>query len=489
MSQSRLQTDDLTTDIDLAEGVWRHEYASVAIPGSEDDALNKLQSGGVIQAVFPLVSTDESLFVASSEAIQTALELARNWKTNPLFYNALWWKVQLYGQTSKRFLVVGGNFTELTGMAGDPFYESNVRRANLVLYLHVAPAENNLPRTEGALSTYVPGVGGGYFPAMATPTYADESEVGGLAISALGGTLQLAGKGTRPGRIALLEVINNNAADLGEIWLGLKSTRAEAGAASTFDPSLTDVTGVSGTPYTFSSGGAGENTYGQQTVTHNSGAWGSCSYVSVLGGGGTASHMIGTYLMLLRYQVSAVSTANVTIRVRSRYTTNSAFDTTFITQSPVYKTVDTMANWGLLPLGILRYPHLGSRQDILTRSVYIQLQANMITTGDTATMRWNRILLVPIPYIYVSGASLGQGAADRTVFLTHPDDRQECFTLNGYGVEYEPTVEIQPNFYLPVEGAVLSIVAARSLTNQNSADTVDAGMVIYDRYMSHKGDG
>lgn len=493
MSDSFLQTDDSVIDIDLLTGVWRHEYATAAVPPSEDDALAQLQSGGVLQVVFPLVAELEADYATAGEAISLALEQARSWRKEPLFHNPLWWKVRPHGQTYRRFLVVGGNFVEITQQYADNLDTDGLRRGNLVLWLHIAPPENSIPRYFGELSA---GVGiGGSKSMVGSPTY--PPAVGdGADITTLGGILQVTAEGTRPGRISLLEVVNQNVTlgnALNHIWVGIKPTsRTVAEDPTTFNPNLMTLTADPATPFTDTSGGAGENTYEQFVVTNNSDAFGECFYAAFPGAGVTVAHFVGNYLVLLRYKVTAVTGSGTKpVRFRIGYGVGNG---TFIYSEPVYIAAPAvMTTWGILAVGFAKFPTAGARYDGFTLAgARIKLQANALDSGDTVTVQFNRFVIMPRPYVYISSTSLYN--TRRLLYKTHADDKQEAVIFtSATGLPSVPTVpykevtaELSPDFYIPAHGGTLTILGARSLSEQDETDVVDIGAVIYDRYMSWK---
>lgn len=495
VGESVLYSDDLSTEIDLLSGTWRHEWGAAVSPVNEDDALKQLQSGSYIQMAFPLVATISGDYANAGESISILLEEARQWKDDPLAHNPTWWKVRAYGQTAKRFLVIGGQFAEIDRPGAASLDDDELRRGNLILYLHIGPPEDNIARYFGDFSAAV-GIGG-QKSMVGSPTYPVASG-DGTDVSALGGILQVTGNGTRPGRISLIEMVNNDttaANALNNIWIGLKRTsRTVTEDPTTFNPNLTTLTVDAGTPYTNASGGAGENTYKEFVVANNSGNWGECFYAAFPRSGVTSGHAIGDYLLLLRYKIAATAgSGDKPIRMRTAFGLGTG---SFVYNEPIYiNQPATMSNFGILPIGFLKYPHLTARYDSYSLAdIRVKLQANTLDSGDTVTVQFNRFITIPVPYVYVASTDLYN--TRRLLYKMHPNDMQEAIVFTtASGLPSVPSVpykevdaELSPDFYMPIQGGTLVILGARSLSNQNEADVVDIGAIVYDRYMSWKGD-
>ncbi len=488
MSQLRLYTEDGTYDIHLTygSGSWFLPYGEGSVPASPDDALAVLQSGQVVQWSIPLLArTDSATFSADAQTITTALERARNWRVNTLRSGPLWLGARPTNQTSRRFLVLGGYLQELSAPGMDMWEAGQmVKRADLVLYLHQGPPEAKHPRYIGQIPTFIYDGAGEKHPAEGPVTYpAGLLAAGGDDISAFGGVLEIAGAGTRPGRIATV-VLNQSdvsIATLTDAWLGIKPATYEAGAATTFNPVFNPAT--YGTPYTWSTGGTGADTYDQATINYNSGAYGNMVFDSIPQVGDTRSHYIGEYVVLMRYAVTAV-TGSPTLRLRlvnyGTYTT------------PVYLPLAVTSNWTIAEIGRLRHPGGSARMwtaDPLFTDTF-DLQGNMIASGTDATFRLNRLFLVPYEhYVRLSGMSVlyNGSSSEKAAIYRHADDAIE-------GVQYSTvnqasgavSIDVERNWYLPVDGGVLVVVAANSSGHLTATDTLDLGLIVHDRYSSWK---
>lgn len=493
MAELRLHDDDGAIDIDLLEGVWQVEHGTVTLPGSDDDALNRLQSGERVQWTYPLVASAGQDYGNAAEAINYALEQARLWSGDSLRANTLWLKARPGGQYARRFVVKGGLFVELTSQGADLFTGTMVKRGSLILFLHVAPPEANDARDVGQLPDIVPAGGGGRHPVIGTYPDADASS-DGLALSCLGGTMEVAGRGTRPGRIGVLALAAAASASLKiqQYWVGIKSLYQEGGVASEFEPSWManlGTSGYAGDPFTVTSGGAGADAYLRATITYNGGDFGRCFTVNLsqVYAGSYPEHFIGRYRVLLRVNLSA---AVQTFRLRLGYgMVSHLYGYGLIYSDPVYVTTVGAGAYHLIEIGSIVIPPFGYRAGG-DMDVLLQLDANHLEVAGSVQIDFNRFILIPERRVYIPEAvTTDVTGTNRALLYTAPDDKNSCLLFNGSTLRNAPEVQVSPDFYMPAEGGLV-VVAGASYDNQSSnSNTIDMGVRLYDRYTSWRGAG
>lgn len=499
MAELRLLSDDGGIDIDLVSGVWRVERGMITLPGSDDDALNRLQSGDRLAWTWPLAADASADYGNAGEAISYALEQARQWVEDPLRGNTLWLQARPGGQYTRRYMIKGGVFAELTSAGADLFWGKTVRRGSLTLYLHVAPPEANDPRDIGQLSSLVPAGGGGRHPVRATYPE-DEASGDGVDLPSTGGTLEIPGRGTRPGRIGVLalETEVSTSSGITKYWAGLKSLYHEAGVASEFVPSWMIQDGTYtylGSPFAAGAVGSGETGYVWVTITYNSGDWGRVFSISLaqVYSGSYPEHFIGRYRVIMRADISP---APQTIRFRLGYGLSSEADGEgLIYNDPVYvTTTDTYAgDYRLVELGSVIIPPFGYRQGGDVKKTVLQLDANHLDAAGSATINFNRLILVPEPrllHIPKAGYLASTGTdVNTTLYYTAPDDVASALVYRDGNLRAAPQVQPTPAFYLPVEGALLVVVGAGDDFESSLSNLISVGARVYDRYASWRGAG
>lgn len=495
MAELRLHDDDGAIDIDLLTGVWRVEHGTVSLPGSDDDALNRLQSGERLQWTWPLV-TDAAAnpdYGEAAEAINYALEQARLWGSDSLRANTLWLKARPGGQYARRFVVIGGMLVELTSPGADLFVGKRVKRGSLTLFLHVAPPEANDARDVGQLPDFVPAGGGGRHPVVGTYPDADASS-DGLALSCLGGVMEVAGRGTRPGRIGVLALAADAsvAQKIEQYWVGIKSLYYEAGVASEFEPSWMIDDGTYtylGDPFSMSAGGAGADAYVRGVITYNSDEFGRCFTVklSQVYAGSYPEHFIGRFRVLLRVNLSA---AVQTIRCRLGYGMATATDGEGLVYSdPVYITTVGAGTYRLIEIGSVTIPPFGYRAggDV---DALLQLDANHLEVAGSAQIDFNRFILIPERRVYLPESTTTITSGDnQTAVYTAPDDKVSALVYNAGTLKGLPSVQPTPDFYMPAEGGLIVVAGAGADNASSNSHTIDLGVRLYDRYTSWRGAG
>ena len=493
MAELRLADDNGAIDIDLLDGIWQVEHGTVTLPGSDDDALNRLQSGDRVQWTWPLVASASQDYGNAAEAINYALEQARVWAGDSLRANTLWLKARPGGQYARRFVVKGGLFVELTSPAADLFTGKTVKRGSLILFLHVAPPEANDARDVGQLPDFVPAGGGGLHPVVGSYPDADASAVGS-ALSCLGGTMEVAGRGTRPGRIGVLALAADAsvASKLEQFWVGVKSLYHEGGVASEFEPSWMIDDGTYtylGDPFSMSAGGAGADAYVRGVITYNSGEFGRCFTVSLsqVYAGSYPKHFTGRFRVLLRVNLSA---AVQTIRCRLGYgMVTDAEGDGLVYNDPVYITTVGAGTFRLIELGSVVIPPFGYRAggDV---DVLLQLDANHLEVAGSAQIDFNRFILIPERRVYIPEATTTITSGDnQTLLYTAPDDQVSCLVFNAGNLKGSPETQITPDFYMPAEGGLIVVAGASADNASSNSHTIDLGVRLYDRYTSWRGAG
>lgn len=489
MAEERIYTESGSIDIDLFSGTWKSVYGVFAPGASMDEALSQLRTGEHIPTVKPLLAETSGDWSSAAEAIELALEKARLWRNDPIRYEPIWYKCRPDGAQALRYLIVGGYFQVIPMPGIDWQINSRLRRADLTMYLHKAPPEGNTERYIGTLPDYLSG-GGTHSMAPAPPTV-PAFGVGGAGLSTIGGALSIAGNGTRPGRIQVMALDADSGltgAAITKVWAGIKPLHFEAGGATDFDP-VQSFIATPASPFTNGTGGAGIDSYVYSELDYNGGAWGNAVQASI-GGADDLRHYYGRYVALLRYKITAESGTDPVIRARLQY----AASQDYYTEAVYLDNLAVMSTFGVVDMGIIQVPAGTGRVPLgaTGASQTIRIQANMLTSGDTATVQFCRLVLIPYPIFCRLGAAAIQyfvGTPDTsysTDIYTHADDSYEAITRGvTYARSGDAQANVQPEWYMPVEGGILVVAGAYSLGSWPD-QALDVGMILRDRYISSR---
>ena len=401
-------------------------------------------------------ATDANIEVAVN-TIDEFAEEARLFFENKQTYKSVWYEAGYDGEPSKRALVYG---IELKPLHPDKFHGQ-------MLGGGIAVYELAITRSARWEATAV------------------STAVTGTSISTLGGEVDLAAiDGDLPGRIEKL-TFSGSADDSGpidRIWAGI---RPIGPGKSAFNPLWEAESGTLGATASLAtdadaSGGASNNCVSiapDGTVRD--------VFRESVGQalGGNYNHMIGRYLVLLRYKLSAAE--NVFIYGRDGY-----LDTLADMSRP--KLVTATA-WRFLELGEVSIPPFALRDAAFTtlgtNAVY-QFVMNVLAYKDAeagaVTLYADCLVFIPSThYTYSENSAVEEvdytGVYTSSIHFTFEDGKQMAIYRDENSI---PTSNLVPefrNWHYPIEGGTLVIAGERTGV-QDKRDTMDVSLVFKRRY-------
>lgn len=192
-------------------------------------------------------------------------------------------------------------------------------------------------------------------------------------------------------------------------------------------------------------------------------------------------HMIGEYLALARYQVTAAST-EIYVGLHQGIGNYSA-------TGPIQWVENTNSLWRFLPMGIVQIPGPSYRAaasgDNYVRNFNLVFYAGRYSGAGNLNV--DSILLVPrTHFFYSEGSALTDaGTPTETILYTHEDMENEALSFDSSGYVDKVLKKETRNWKAPYKGCTLVVVGER--TDRTIVDDgVDIDLSYYPRYSTHR---
>jgi hypothetical protein len=398
-------------------------------------------------------------------------EICRRWHSDTNEKDSVWLEWNADGESAKRSLVYDIRLTYPSGPVVSPFGRYKTLTARLSLNRH--------PLWESA-----PPVSGYAIGAV------------GSQVSALGGKQELATTyGTVPGRIAKTNIFcGGTPTDVfSNIWLGIRDPyhgytnfqslyECETGAMGTD-------TAVDTTAACSPVGSVADNVAFCNFATVTTLAKRVSIQITTTLGGANLQYQAGTYVVLLRCELSEAGTLGLQLR----YGINGAPDADFIQCEEVYATNEDAH---FVELGEVTIPPQGSRYEYYTttfggsaswiqsiRYTEFQIWAEQIT--NTPEIDFDCIVLIPARH-YLKFQDISLPEDSTAWFYCHEDDTNTACIESPLGTKMPSAEFVARDWYMPNNGALVVVAAERS-TGQFIADAVYGGFEVFHRWLSYRG--
>lgn len=462
--------------VNLLSGVWRvplHQYASGG---------SLFTRGGSIREVIPLLSSVPASANNSAESIDSILQDALLYIEDESRGDPVWLEVYSRGEAPRRCLVLNGYIQPITEQYSSMFLDAGQVRANLAL-LRYAAWENTTARRIGAGSgSGASATGGTWLPLAGPPAYTTAAGAG--VVSALGGTMDVPGRGVLPGRIGQIKFAYSTG-NVGKIWAGIRPYRD---GYSSFDPAW--------------------DVYGASIVDGSGDTVQATSISDYIGSGYLAitpsvtddlklrwefalsdisatdhHHFYGAYHLLARYQVPSGSPSPTpTFGVQFHYgisnLSNLIPNNEVILDSQEY----TKGFWHIQKFGTVTISP-GDRSQRILDNWTLQCYVEQIGgTGDTLAI--DELYLVPADhYVHIDGTGLITSSGMHYSVFTHPNDVVMGGRYDSSDDLREPSEVESTNWAVPKGGGTLVLVG-RALTTAPSTVELSVSLDVYDRWSS-----
>lgn len=456
--------------VDLLAGIWRvplYQYAAGA-------AL--FARGGSVKELIPLLSSEPASANSAAEEIDGILQDALLYIEDESLTDPVWLEVYSTGEAPRRALALNGYIQPLAEQYSSMFLDAGHVKATLALTRYPA-WENTAARRIGAGSGT-----GSWLPLAGPPTYATASGVG--VVSALGGTMDIPGRGALPGRIAQAK-FTYSTGNVGKIWAGIRPYRD---GYSSFNP-VWDVYGASildGSGDTVQATSISDYIgSGYLAITPSVADDLKLRYEFSLSDISATDHhhFFGTYHLLARYQVpSGTPSPTPTFGVQFRYGISNLSSLIPNNEVVLDSGEYTKGFWHIQPVGTITISPGDRSQRILdnwTLQCYVE---QMGGAGDTLAI--DELFLVPAEhYIHIAGTGLISSSGMHYSVLTHPNDIVVGGRYDGSDDMREPSETESTNWVVPKSGGTLVLVG-RALTTAPSTTALSVSLDVYDRWSS-----
>lgn len=454
-----------------SDGTITYNFLTAVLKIKADDWTTSIDSEGRTVESMILVGKDtDANIIAAAQTIAELQESVKLFSESPFNYYSIWYEYSATAETAKRALIYDIQFKPVPRSVYGPTLGKGGSFYSLVI--------THSSKWEDRTFTSAWGIGGGTF-------------------SCLGGTVTLAAiKGSLPARLSQFVIGryagSGVAADpITRLWTGIRPTRY---GVSSFVPKweLEDGTAVEDT--------AGAIETGASIVGLAPANCMECDFATKTGlyrrvlisiddviADTNYNHFIGSYLVLLRYKLSAAGTVGV--QMRTGFVDNAPF-------APHEEKYVTSTAWRYVELGEISIPPFSVRSD--SGALHIQsFEIGILAERLSGTPSIFLDCLILIPSEHIATATGSDVYFDATPdpdesgianYYSYEDGETSAVGLFSVGAAVSVNVTLDytfRNWEIPIDGG-LFVMAGEQEALQDLDDVVSASMYYYPRHRVHR---